>query len=441
MDSYDLVILGGSPLARKAAQIAGTYGRSVALIEPSLISVDDTALVQTLARSARVASTLRDAPHAGFTDVQFTVKFKELFPQTPEDFGDHPPSRLSGSAKFITPSIVEVGGRRITASHFLICTGSAPLPPSVPDLSPHDYFTLDTLPSLQALPKSLVLIGNDATTVSIAHAFKRLGSDVVIVSPTELLTSEDPSLVLQLVQQLKQDGVKILPNIRVERIERDGIRSILHVSDTAKKTKITSAAVLVVNGRQPRVDLGLETAGVAYDPVKGIFVDTGLRTNVSHIFAAGEVATLPQGTDLTPSVAIAIDNIFNNNGLVITPTLQPSLVYTYPELATIGLTERDLIDQHLPHRVVNLTFVDSSRLAPAKAVLKLLLDKDMILGASLLHTDAGVLLSPLVLAFQQQLSLNVAHAALAPTHPLRPVLQQVIGTSQERPGFFKRLFG
>lgn len=299
---------------------------------------------------------------------------------------------IKAHARFVDGSHVEAGGVRIKARRFVIATGSRAALPPIPGLAQTPHLTNETVFSLTKAPERLIVIGGGPIGVELAQAFSRLGARVTLLERFTILPRDEPEAVAILRARLVAEGVDIRENVAIAGASgsEGDVRVALEGGETLEATHL-----LVAAGRTPNVeDLGLDAAGVAFDPKKGVTVDARLRTSNRRVLAVGDVAGGPQFTHIAGYHA----GIVIRNALFMLPAkvdyrALPWVTYADPELAHVGLTEAQA--REAGHDVRTLTEPlsgnDRARAeSRTEGLTKLVLDRGgRILGATILAPGAG----------------------------------------------------
>ena len=429
---YDLVVLGGGSAGLSAATLGTVLGAQVALIDREKLGgeclytgcVPSKALlhVARVAQQARTAAALGLNIQVGPVDLAAVARhvqavIGEVYVES--DAAEHYIERgidvIFGEARFTDANTLSINGQAITAKAFLIAVGSHPTVPPIPGLAEAGYLTNETIFSAQYLPPRLTVLGGGPIGVELGQAFARLGSQVTIIQrPDHILPKDEPEAAQVLLQRLVAEGVTVHTNTELLGVsQRDGAK-IAHVRSKSGETfEVAGDELLVAIGRTPSVDgLGLDAAGVAYDPRKGIGVDEYYRTSNSHIYAAGDVI----GGYLFTHAAALQARVAARNALVPVRAkrderIMPWATFTEPEVAHVGLTEAEA---HTAHGddvvVVSQQFSGVDRAITDDATdgfVKLVAKRDgKLLGAEIVGAAAGEFINELALALQANLSLN-----------------------------------
>jgi pyruvate/2-oxoglutarate dehydrogenase complex dihydrolipoamide dehydrogenase (E3) component len=329
---------------------------------------------------------------------------------------------LRTEGRFVDPSTVRADKAEIRARRFVIATGSAPLIPPIPGLDGVPYFTNETIFANRVVLPHLIVIGAGAVGIELAQAHRRLGGDVTVLDVRPVLWREEPDLVAALAERLRSEGVALRPSSTIAAVERNGDTIAVLL---ASGERIAGSHFLVAAGRQPNTEaLDLAAAGIA-ETSTGITVDARLRTTNRRVFAIGDVvAGNPQFTH----VALYHAGIVIRNALFRLPArvdyrALPSVVYSDPELAAVGMREGAARDLHGDRvRVLRWTFAENDRAQTeretAGMVKVVTTAKGRILGASILGPGAGDQITIWALAIARRLKIG-AIANLVMPYPTR----------------------
>lgn len=428
---YDFVIIGGGVAGLVAASGAARLGARAALVEKTSLGGDclRTGCVPTkrLVRSAKIAGLVKRAGDFGVNIDSLKVDFPkvmELVRKTQEIIGEHDdPARfrnmgadvLFGSGSFSDPHTFEVNGEKLRARKFLVSTGSSPVVPPIPGLRDAGALTNESTLELKALPRSIVILGGGPIGIEFAQVFSRLGSEVTVLERQgQILPKEDSEIADALKDILVKEGIRIDFHTEIKRLETEGREKAIYAASLEGERVYRAEEVMAATGRSPNVEgLGLSDAGVEHDKRHGIRVDGHLRSSQSHIYAAGDVAGPYLFTHVAEYQAgIALANMI----LPIAPRKTdyravPWATFTDPELARVGLTEKEARERYgekisvyrFPFKDVDRAVIDSE----ADGLIKVVCDrKKRILGAHILGPNAGELIHEYVLAMQNGIPIT-----------------------------------
>ncbi|MDJ0724226.1 MAG: FAD-dependent oxidoreductase [Prochloraceae cyanobacterium] len=440
---YDVVIIGGGSGGLVVASIAAQLKAKVALVEKNKLGGDclwhGCVPSKSLIHAARVAYQVKNSSEFGIYNHISEINFAEanahvqkvieaIEPHdSPERFRGLGVEVIFGSGQFSDRKTFEVNGRKLKARSFVVSTGSRPAIPPVVGLKEAGYLTNERVFSLQERPESLAVIGAGPIGCELGQSFHRLGSQVTIFSSRDrIMPKEDPEAAKVVETQLESEGIKIIRNSRLERVEVIEGKKYLYAGDE----KIIADEILVSAGRTPNVEsLNLEAAGVEYDR-QGIKVNQSLQTTNSRIYACGDVIGGYQFTHVAGYEAVVVAT----NALNPLPIFKkkadyrviPWATFTDPELARVGLTEEQARKRYGDEDVFVLkqpfAGVDRARAEAATSGFNKIITRadGEILGAHMVGPSAGELIHEIVLA----MSNNLKVSALTGIH-IYPTLAEV----------------
>lgn len=436
---YNLVVIGAGTAGLVTAAGAAGLGARVALVERDLMGGDclNVGCVPSkgLISAARVAATVRDAGEFG-VDVPegVQVDFAKVMQRmrrlrasiSPNDsaarFRDLGVDVYLGSAKFTSNDTVEVAGQTLKFKKAVITTGARAAAPPIPGLDQVRYLTNETVFSLTELPTRLGVIGAGPIGCELAQAFARFGSEVYLVeSADEILPREDQDAAAIVRESLLKDGVNLLCCGRELQVAPQGDRIRLQVTAHEKAYDVEVDQLLVAVGRAPNVDgLGLEAAGVAYDKKKGVEVNDRLQTTDSNIYAAGDICSKYKFTHAADFMArLVIQNALFFGRAKASALTIPWATYTSPEIAHVGLSEHEAREQNIeidtftqPMAEVDRAILEGETAGFVKVHVAKGTDK--ILGATIVATNAGDMISEITLAMKAGLGLKIVGASIHP---------------------------
>ncbi|QDV06147.1 Mercuric reductase [Planctomycetes bacterium Poly30] len=436
---YNLVVLGGGTAGLVAAAGAAGVGARVALVEKDLLGGDClvTGCVpsKALIRSARAAKEARNSGHLGVHAEGVTVDFAAIMERmrarrseiarndSAKRFTELGVDVFLGEGRFTGQSTLEVGGQTLEFARAVVATGAKAAMPPIPGLADAGVLTNQTLFSLTELPESLIVVGGGPIGCEMAQTFARFGSKVTLVEGGPRIMSNDDPKAAEVVQAaLLQDGVELRLSTRVERFEApttDGRKRVVVGSGSEAET-IEAAEILLAIGRAPNVQgIGLETAGVDFDPRKGVTVDDRLKTSNDRIYAAGDVASKYQFTHAADFLArTVIRNALFFGRQKASDLVIPWATYTDPEVAHVGLTEAQAKAEGVAHAVIEIELEDNDRAvvdAETSGFVKILHDKKgKVLGGTVVASHAGEMIGELVTAVQHGTTLGTLSGVIHP---------------------------
>jgi pyruvate/2-oxoglutarate dehydrogenase complex dihydrolipoamide dehydrogenase (E3) component len=439
---YHLVVIGAGTAGLVTAAGAAGLGARVALVERAFLGGDclNVGCVPSKAvlRAARTAAEVRDAGDVGVrVPSGVTIDFARAMERmrairahiSPNDSALRFSKQLGvdvffGNARFLSRDTVAVDGAdgaQLRFKRAVIATGARAAHPSVPGLADAGFLTNESVFSLTARPRRLAVIGGGPIGCELAQAFQRLGAQVTLFHDRDHLLDREDADAAEIVQRaLVRDGVRLVLSAQLERVQRKGDEKSLTYAAAAGGGECVVDEILVGAGRVPNVDgLGLESAGIAYDARRGVRVDDRLRTTNPRVFAAGDVCMDWKFTHAADFAArIVIQNALFFGRRKLSSLTMPWCTYTEPEIAHVGLYERDAKAKGIEVTtfVRPLAEVDRALLdGEEEGFVKLLVRKgsDQIVGATIVARHAGDLISEVSVAMAGKLGLgalaNVIH--------------------------------
>ena len=362
-DRYDLVVVGAGSAGFSAAIAAAEQGAQVALVGHGTIGgtcvnvgcVPSKALIRATeaVHHANIAPTRFNGVQSSARVVDWAAqiaqkdalvaslrqaKYADLLPEYNNI------AYREGRARLVEGG-VEVDGRRLASDRIIIATGARPAMPAIPgidDVSPLDS---TTALALTQLPRSMIVIGGGYVGVELAQIFGRAGVAVTLVFRSRLLPEAEPEIGTALAGYLTDEEISIVSGVTYEsaRKTEDGVA--LTIRRNGELQMLTADCVLLATGRAPNTDaLGLTDAGVAQTSSGAIIVDDRMRTSKVGIYAAGDVTGKDQFVYMAAYGAkLAAKNALNSNSLRYDNTTMPAVVFTDPQVASVGLTEAQAV--------------------------------------------------------------------------------------------------
>ena len=470
--TFDVVVIGGGSAGYAAARTATAAGARTAVVEDigrlgGLCILRGCMPTKALLESAHRWQEIGRA-------AEFGLKVKALAPDLPAifrrkemliaDFAGHRAGQLRrgdftlirGRARFLDPQRIEVRGRGpariVRAKTFIVATGSEIHPVSLPGLEEAGCLTSDSALAQARLPRSLVVLGGGAIAVEFAQFYAALGTKVTLLQRNAHLVKEfDSEVSAELEAAFRDEGVTIRTGVTLERVRRRGARKEVVFTQDGKRQTVAAEEIFYALGRRPRLGgLDLPLAGV---PIRDgrIAVDTALRTRAPHIFAAGDVAgpyevvhlAVQQG-EITARNAVAAARGKKGKPETIDYRLKTSIVFTQPEVASVGLTEREARAKGAAVFAAQYRFDDhgKSMIMGAKhGFVKLVADlRGKILGAQIIGPHASDLIHELIAVMyyrgtvQQLAAMPHYHPTLAEivTYPAEEIADRIAAGKRKR---------
>ena len=320
---------------------------------------------------------------------------------------------LHGEASFKDASSLTVklngGGQRTVAfDRALIATGARPAVPPIPGLQDTPYWTSTEALASDTIPYRLMVIGSSVVAVELAQAFARLGSAVTIIARSTLLSREDPAIGEALGQVFADEGIRVLRQTRTHSVAHANHEFVL---DTSAGT-LTGDALLVATGRAPNTrGLNLDAAGVAVDAQGAIVIDPGMRTHAPHIYAAGDCTDQPQFVYVAAAAGTRAAINMTGGESALDLTAMPAVVFTDPQVATVGFTEAEAKQNGLDTESRTLTLDNVPRALAnfdTRGFIKLVAEagSGRLLGVQAVAPEAGELIQTAALAIRHRMTVQ-----------------------------------
>jgi mycothione reductase len=336
---------------------------------------------------------------------------------------------FEGHARFVDIRTLDTGtGETITADHVVIAAGARPVIPDIEGLEDVGYHTSDTVMRLDGLPARLLVIGGGFVAAELAHVFGAFGTEVTVVNRSSaMLRAEDDEISTKFTDLARQRW-DVRLDCQVTKVEEHdgGVRAHLSDGDT-----VEADTILVATGRRSNADgLDLDRTGVLVDDDEVVIVDEHQRTNVEGIWALGDVANHFQLKHVSNLEARVIQhNLLHPDDLASARhDVVPSAVFSSPQVASVGLTERAALAKGIRHVVARERYAGTAygwAMEDTTGFAKVLADPDtgLILGGHLLGPQASNLIQPLV----QAMSFGqTAHDVAREQYWLHPALMEVV---------------
>lgn len=435
---YDLLILGSGSAAFAAAIKAKDLGATVAIIEKGTIGGTCVNIgcvpSKALLRPAELYHQAGHSPFAGVETSSGGVDMNALIASKDELVGVLRQEKyanlldvydidlIQGTARFTGPDRVEVDGRPVTAGRFLISTGASSWVPPIEGLDDTRYLTSTTALELTELPGDLIVVGANAIGLELGQLFAHLGTKVTWVEALDRIAPfEEPEVSSIMRGHLEAEGARVYEGAMAKRAGRDGDRVWLEIEHGDSMTHLEADQLLMATGRRANTaNLGLDAAGVDTDARGAVIVDTGLATSNPLVWAAGDVTTTPQFVYVAAASGnIAAENALRGAGRTIDLRTMPSVTFTTPSIASVGLTEEaahkaghPVMTSLLPLDAVPRALVNRD----TTGVVKLVADESTgeLLGAHVMAEGAGDVIQAAVVAMSYHATVDEIAAMFHP---------------------------
>lgn len=452
---YDLAIVGAGSAGFSAAITAAEQGAQVALIGHGTIGgtcvnvgcVPSKTLIRATeaVHQAGAAGRFHGIGGAGrIHDWRAVMRQKdELVASLRQSkYADLLPaynnvSYLEGRARLVVGG-VQIDGQRVAADKVIVATGARSAVPAISGIETVPYLTSTTALELEELPRSLLVIGGGYIGAELAQMFARAGVAVTLVFRSRLLPEAEPEIGVALQRYLAEEGLTVIGGAAYRSIRQTPEGVSLAVRHDGHDTVLEAARVLVTTGRTPNADgLGLEELGVQRGANGAIVVDDGMRTTRAGVYAAGDVTGRDQFVYMAAYGAkLAARNALNGDSLHYDNSAMPAVVFTDPQVASVGLTEAAARAAGHDVRTSVITLADVPRALAARdtrGLIKLVADGGTrrLLGAHVLAPEGADSIQAAALAIRGGLTVE----DLAET--IFPYLTTVEGLKLAALGFTK----
>lgn len=447
---YNLVVIGAGTAGLVTAMGAANLGAKVALVEMQLMGGDclNVGCVpsKALLAAAKVAATVRKSSDYGIrTHGSVEVDFPAVMERmrrvraaisrhdSAQRYTEAGVDVFIGRGEFVDHHHLRVKDKVLNFRRAVIATGARAVAIPIPGLKETGYLTNETIFELTELPRRLGVIGAGPIGCEMAQVFSRFGSEVYLLERfSQILGREDREAASIVARALRQDGVRLVLNCWTRSVVGENGDKVLEVECGDETSRIVVDEILLGVGRTPNVEgLGLENAGVNYDRRQGVIVNEYLQTSNPVIYAAGDICSLYKFTHTADATArIVIQNtLFLGRKKVGNLTI-PWCTYTDPEIAHVGMYEKDAEEQGLQVDTFVREFKDVDR-----AVLEGETDgfvkvhtekgKDRILGATIVAPNAGNMISEITLAIVAGAGLGTLADTIHPYPTQSEAIRQV----------------
>jgi len=296
---------------------------------------------------------------------------------------------------------------RIHPDRVLIATGRSPQIPEIPGLAGTPYWTSTEALVAETLPKHLVVYGGSVVALELAQAFLRLGSRVTLIARSTLLSKEDQVIGEGLKAVLQEEGMRVLTNTLLKNVKFNG--KTFEIDTTSEK--VSGDCLLIATGRKPNTSgMELPLAGIKTDKSGAVIVDDHLRTSAPNIFAAGDCTNAPQYVYVAAAAGTRAAVNMTGGDATLDISVLPAVVFTDPQVATVGLTEAEAEKQGITtnSRTLGLEYVPRALANfDTRGFIKLVTEKDSgrLLGAQILAAEGGEIIQSAALAIRNRMTV------------------------------------
>jgi pyruvate/2-oxoglutarate dehydrogenase complex dihydrolipoamide dehydrogenase (E3) component len=445
LEKYDAIVIGSGQGGTPLCQALARAGMHTALVEREHVGGtcvnEGCTPTKTIIASGRVAYLVRrgadygvhpNVPRISMEKVrQRKRKIVKQFRGRDEDSIRKTANLdwIVGEASFTAAKSIDIklkqgGSRSLTADRIFINAGCRPGVPNLPGLSDVPYLDSTSIMELARVPKHLLVLGGGYVGLEFGQLFRRLGSQVTIVQRgPRLLAHEDEDVADAVAQILREDGIQVFLNATATRVASSGSKLSLQVAVGGKNRTLLGTHLLVATGRVPNTDsLRVSAAGIATDQRGFIHTNDKLESSVSGVYAIGDIKGGPAFTHISyDDFRIIRTNLIEKGNASIANRLVPYTVYIDPQLGRVGLAEQEARVTGQPFRVAKMPMAYVARAEETdetRGFMKAVVDpaSGQILGAAVLGTEGGEIMSQIQIAMMGKLPYEVLQNAVF-AHP------------------------
>ncbi|APH55384.1 Dihydrolipoamide dehydrogenase [Granulibacter bethesdensis] len=425
-DAFDLIVIGAGPGGYVCAVRAAQLGLKVACVEKretlggtclNIGCIPSKALLQS---SENYHALLHQFAEHGIQAKDVALDLDRMQARKAEVvsanvkgieflFRKNGVTWLKGAARISAPGKVEVGGQSYEARHIVIATGSESVPlPGVPVDEVRIVTSTGAL-SLPAVPKHLVVIGGGVIGLELGSVWRRLGAEVTVIEYLDrIVPGMDQEVTKAFQRILEKQGLAFRLGTKVTgaQVDEGGVTLSLEPAKGGEADTLHADIVLVAIGRRPYLDgLGLDEIGVARDERGRVKTDSYFATNIDGLYAIGDAIAGPMLAHKAEDEGVAVAEMLAGQAGHVNYDVIPAVVYTWPEVASLGRTEEELKAAGIAYKVGKFPFTANGRaraIGDTDGFVKILADArtDRLLGAHILGPDAGTLIAELATAME-----------------------------------------
>ncbi len=436
---YNLVVIGGGTAGLISAAGAAGLGAKVALIERHLMGGDclNVGCVPSKAviRASRALFDARNGTEFGVRGGEgITFDFGTAFERMRRlrsDISHHDSARrfrdelgvdvFLGEARFGGPDRIEVAGKTLYFKKAAVCTGARAAALPIPGLAEAGFLTNETVFSLTELPRRLAVIGAGPVGCELAQSFARFGSRVTLIElAPHILGREDGDAAEILHSAFVREGIELQLGVKILGVERRGSEKVLRLERSGETVEVVADDILLGVGRAPNIEgLELEKGGVLYDPA-GVKVSDTLQTSNPNVYAAGDICSPYKFTHTADALArILIANALFMGRQKRSALTIPWCTYTDPEIAHVGMYERDAEENGIEVTTLTVLLSEIDRAVldgetEGFARVHLRRGTDNIIGATIVARHAGEMINEFSLAITNGLGISAIGRTIHP---------------------------
>jgi dihydrolipoamide dehydrogenase len=444
---YDVVVIGGGSGGYAAARTTAAEGLKTAVIEGGeevggLCILRGCMPTKALLYAAEVIHLARNASTWGVEIPEVSFDFSKVMERKNAmiaEFADYRREQLAdGRFEFIRArakfedahTLLLNAGRRISARNFIVGTGSKISPAPLPDLDEVGYITSDNALQLKSLPASIIVLGGGPIALEFAQFFARFGSRVTVIQRSaQILTSFDRDAADSLTQAFADENIQVVTGTHIVSVSSEDGKKTIRFEHQDEEKSVSADEIFFALGRVPNTDsLGLDQAGVRVDARGRIETQATMQSSASHIYAVGDCAGPHEIVHIAIQQGeIAAHNINSSDALKeIDYRVLSSVVFTDPQVASVGLSEGQARAQGIPFLAASYPFADHGKsliMEAKEGFAKLLAHQETgeIIGGSCVGPVGGELIHEIIVAMQVRMTVH----QLAETPHYHPTLAEI----------------
>jgi dihydrolipoamide dehydrogenase len=425
-DSFDVIVIGSGPGGYVCAIRAAQLGMKVACVEKcgtlggtclNIGCIPSKALLQSSEEFEKAKDALQD--HGVLVDglkldlARMQARKSEVVAANTKGveflFRKNKVIWLKGTGRITAPGIVEVDGKTYAAKSIVIATGSESVPLPGVTIDEKQIVTSSGALELDRVPGHLVVIGGGVIGLELGSVWRRLGAEVTVVEFLDrIVPGMDNEIAKAFQRILQKQGIRFRLGMKVTGANTagNGVRLVMEPATGGAEETTSADIVLISIGRRPYTEgLGLEEVGVTLDDGGRVKVDTHYATNVPGIYAIGDVIAGPMLAHKGEDEGVAVAEILAGQAGHVSYNAIPAVIYTWPEVASVGQTEEELQAGGIAYTAGKFPFSANGRaraMGDMDGFVKILADKttDRLLGAHVIGPDAGTLIAELATAIE-----------------------------------------
>jgi mercuric reductase len=420
---FDLVILGSGSTAFAAALRAQELGKTAVMSEeriPGGTCVNRGCLPsKNLIEAAKLLYDAKNPRYPGISPTNLELDFQALIKQKDDVIAGYRNKKYEsllgtgfyieqGHAEFVDAHTVQVGEKQLSGENILIATGSRPVLPSIEGLESVPYLTSDLLTSNESMeltecPHSLLIIGGGYIALELGQMFHRFGTEVTILERSQQVLAHgyEPEAGQTMGTIFQEEGIQIITQASVSSVRQETNAVVVTVSMGDSTQEFRAEKLLITTGRRPNTDnINIEKSGVLLGEKGQVQVDEYLKTNVSHIFAAGDVIGSEISSQMATPVGsqdggiVAHNALSDQNQRSVNHRVIPRAIFTDPQIGIVGMTEKEAIaaGHRCWCRAIPMSLVPrAGAIRDTKGVIKMVADAetDEVLGVTMVGNSAA----------------------------------------------------